>query len=114
MLQVGAQAGTVIALSNLPLRRASALVQEIADIDLLVATLPRQLPDTAAVSPDTGTLVVSAELPFKRHTGRRVGRLQITVQPDGSLTGASWHTLAMDREIPHDPEMRALLKGFGE
>ena len=110
--KVAEQADAVIVLTNLTLRRGSKLAAQIPGIDLLIAALPGQLPDDVSVVPQTGTLVITAEQPLRRHTGRRVGRLQVTVQSDGSLTEPSWETLPMDREIADDPEMRALLEAY--
>lgn len=110
--KVAEQADAVIVLTNLTLRRGSKLAAEIPGIDLLIAALPGQLPDDVSVVPQTGTLVITAEQPLKRHTGRRVGRLQVTVEPDGSLAEPSWQTLPMGREIADDPEMWALLEAY--
>ncbi len=110
--QVSEQADAVIVLTNLTLRRGSKLAGQIPGIDLLIAALPGQLPDDVSVVPQTGTLVITAEQPLRRHSGRRVGRLQVTVKPDGALIEPLWQTLPMDREIADDPEMRALLEAY--
>ena len=110
--KVSDQADTVIVLTNLTLRRGSKLAAQIPGIDLLISALPGQLPDDVSIVPETGTLVITAEQPLRRHTGRRVGRLQVTVSSDGSLTEPSWHTLPMDREIADDPEMQSLLEAY--
>jgi 2',3'-cyclic-nucleotide 2'-phosphodiesterase (5'-nucleotidase family) len=112
--EVAEQADTVIVLTNFSLRRGSKLAASIPGIDLLIAALPGQLPGDVSVVPETGTLVITAEQPVIRHTGRRVGRLQITVAPDGSLTDPTWHSLSMGREIIDDPEMQALLMAYDQ
>jgi len=109
--QVAEQADTVILLTNMGYRGAMALGQAVPGIDLVVAALPNQLPQQAVRSAN-GTLVVTAEQPLPRHTGRRVGRLVVDVAPDGSLSGETWESKAMDRSIPDDPEMKALLEKY--
>lgn len=109
--QVAEQADTVILLTNLPYRQAMALAESVPGIDLVVAALPNQLPKQA-VRTANGTLVVTAEQPLPRHTGRRVGQLVVDVGADGSLNGETWQSRALDRSIPDDPEMQALLEKY--
>ena len=106
---VAAQADTVIVLTNLPYRPAIGLAEEVPGIDLVVAALPIQLP-TTALRTSNATLVITAEQPLPRHAGRRVGRLMVTVESDGSLTGESWQSVSLGPQIPDDPLMRALLE----
>jgi 5'-nucleotidase/UDP-sugar diphosphatase len=106
------QADTIIVLTNLPYRSGIALAEAVPGIDLLVAAEPGQLPTAVATVPGTGTLVVTAEQPLARHTGRRVGRLMLTVLGDGSLQAESWESKPMDRTIVDDLEMAALLNRY--
>lgn len=108
---VAGQADIVILLTNLRYRQAMALAGSVPGIDLVFAALPNQLP-RHAVRTANGTLVVTAEQPLPRHTGRRVGRLVVHVAEDGSLGGEVWHSRPLDRSIPDDPEMQALLEKY--
>jgi 2',3'-cyclic-nucleotide 2'-phosphodiesterase (5'-nucleotidase family) len=108
--QVAEQAGTIIVLTNLDHRAALALAEAVPGIDLLIAALPEQLPGEFARVSATGTIVVSAEQPAPRHTGRRVGRLVVTVDGEGNLSGESWASHAMDKTLADDLLMDALLK----
>lgn len=110
MPQVAEQAGTVIVLTNLDYRAGLALAEAVPGIDLLIAALPEQLPGQYVRVPATGTIVVSAEQPAPRHTGRRVGRLVVTVDGEGNLSGESWASHAMDRTLADDPLMDVLLE----
>jgi 2',3'-cyclic-nucleotide 2'-phosphodiesterase (5'-nucleotidase family) len=107
--EVRDQVDTVIILTNLNYRAGLALAEEVPGIDLLVAALPGQLPQAAVRIPATETLVVTAEQPSPRHTGRRVGRLVVTIGADGSLVPKDWESVWMDGTIPDDLAMTALL-----
>jgi 2',3'-cyclic-nucleotide 2'-phosphodiesterase (5'-nucleotidase family) len=100
---------TVILLTNLNYRAGLALAEGVPGIDLLVAALPGQLPQAAVRIPATGTLVVAAEQPSPRHTGRRVGRLSVTIDADGGLVHRAWESVWMDGTIPDDLGMTAFL-----
>jgi 2',3'-cyclic-nucleotide 2'-phosphodiesterase (5'-nucleotidase family) len=106
--QVAAEADVVVLLTNLPYRQAVALAGAVPGIDLVVAALPGQLPDKA-VRVSGGALVVTAEQPLARHSGRRVGRLVVTTGSDGTLSGESWQSVAMGPALADDPIMAALL-----
>ncbi len=110
--EVAGQADTVIVLTNLKYRRALELASAVPGIDLMIAALPDQLPRQVATAPETGTRVVTAEQPLSRHTGRQVGRLAVTIESDGTLSDVSWTIKPMDKEIPDDPQMRALLDKY--
>lgn len=105
-------ADTVILLTNLPFRPAMDLAQGMPDIDLLIAALPGQLPDRAIRLSNPGTLAVTAEQPLPKHTGRRVGRLVVTVASDGSLGNESWTSVPMGPEIVDNPGMAILLDAY--
>lgn len=107
--RVAGQADVVILLTNLEYRAGLALVRAVPGIDLLITALPGQLPSQAVRVPETGTVVVTAEQPLTRHTGRRVGRLVVTVERDGTLIGESWTSVVMYNKIADDPQMKALL-----
>lgn len=110
--EVAEQASTIVVLTNMRYRDALDLARAVPGIDLVIAALPGQLPQDVAEVAKTGTLVVTAEQPLKRHTGRRVGRLAVTLESDGSLQDPSWATKWMDREIPDDPQMKELLDRY--
>jgi 2',3'-cyclic-nucleotide 2'-phosphodiesterase (5'-nucleotidase family) len=110
--EVTAQTDVVILLTNLEYRPALALVEAVPGVDLVIAALPGQLPNQAVRLPATGTLAVTAEQPLQRHTGRRVGRLAVTVGSDGTLAGEEWASVEMGPRIADDPEMRALLERY--
>jgi 2',3'-cyclic-nucleotide 2'-phosphodiesterase (5'-nucleotidase family) len=109
---VSKQADTVVLLTNLPFETAQHLAKTVPGLDLVVAALPGQLPDRAVRIAETGVLVVAADQPSVGHTGRRVGRLQASLESDGSLTGESWASVPMGPEFADDPEMDALLKQY--
>lgn len=110
--EVAEQAGTIIILTNMGYRDAIELAKAVPGIDLVIAALPGQLPEQVAVVAETGAMAVTAEQPLKRHTGRRVGRLAVTLESDGRLTDPSWATKWMDRNIPDDPQMKELLDRY--
>jgi 2',3'-cyclic-nucleotide 2'-phosphodiesterase (5'-nucleotidase family) len=110
--EVVESADTVVLLTNLGYRAAVELVQSVPDIGLVVAALPRQLPESAARVPGTNTLAVTAEQALSRHAGRRVGRLAVTLGSDGSLSGEKWSSMPMGPDIADDPEMKILLDSY--
>ncbi|MEJ2212220.1 MAG: hypothetical protein P8129_24790 [Anaerolineae bacterium] len=110
--EVRAEADVVVLLTNLDLRTASELVRAVPGVDLVVAALPGQLPGNVVHVPDTGTLAVTAEQAMERHSGRRVGELVLTVEPDGTITVRSWRSVDMTKEFVDDVEMAALLKRY--
>lgn len=109
--EVATQADTVFLLTNLEYRAGLALAGIVPDIDLLIAALPRQLPGEAVRPSGGGALVVTAEQPLPRHSGRRVGRLAVTLNSDGSLLRESWSSVAMDGSFADDVAMQRLLEG---
>jgi len=109
---VAARADLVILLTNLAYDQALALAGEVPGIDLVVAALPAQPPSEAVRLPSTGTVVVTAEQPMPRHTGRQMGRTTAAVQPDGSLTGEAWAAVPMGIFLADDPDMTALLRRY--
>jgi 2',3'-cyclic-nucleotide 2'-phosphodiesterase (5'-nucleotidase family) len=110
--EVAERAETVIVLTNLSHGAAKALAKEVPGIDLLIAALPRQLPRQAVTVPGTNTVSVSAEQAMARHSGRRVGRLLVTIGADGLQHVESWHSVPMARDLPDDVQMRELLLGY--
>jgi len=105
-------AETIILVTNLEYRPAMDLAATVPNIDLVVAASPGQLPADAVVIPSTGTLIVVAEQPVARHTGRRVGRLAVTIDSDGALSHPVWRSISLDKTIADDPDMAALLDRF--
>ena len=110
--EVSKQAETVVLLTNLPFEAAQQLVKAVPGIDLVVAALPAQLPDWAIRIAETGALAVVADQSSVGHTGRRVGRLAVMLESDGSLSGESWTSVPMGPEFADDPEMSALLEKY--
>jgi 2',3'-cyclic-nucleotide 2'-phosphodiesterase (5'-nucleotidase family) len=110
--ETASQADTIILLTNLPFRPALELVEEVQHVDLLIAALPRQLPDRAVQSSNPGTLAVTAEQPLPKHTGRRVGKLDVTLASDGSLINQVWVSVPMGPGIADDPLMAAVLDEY--
>ena len=110
--EVGRQVHTVVLLTNLSYRAALDLAQTVPGIDLVIAALPRQLPEGAVRAPETGSLVVVAEQPLPRHSGRRVGELTVVVDSDGTLQRERWSSIAMGPEYADDPDMRKLLDRY--
>ncbi len=113
MLQeLASQAETIILLTNLEYRPAMQLASAFPGIDLVVAANPGQLPTAVVWAPGTESLVVAAEQPVARHTGRRVGRLTVTLDADGSLTDPEWSSISLDKSYADDPDMATLLDGY--
>jgi 5'-nucleotidase/UDP-sugar diphosphatase len=110
--QVAAQADTVVVLTSLTYRAGLALAEAVPGIDLLIAALPMQLPEQAVRAANTGTLVVVAEQPAPAHTGRRIGRLAVTLETDGSLGSESWTSVWMDNTLVDDLLMATLLDSY--
>ncbi len=106
------RADTIVLLTNLNFRQGRALVQAVPGVDLLVAALPGQLPQQALRVADTGTLAVTAEQPLLRHTGRRVGKLVVTLGNGGTLSGESWQSISLDDRFVDDLEMQLLLDKY--
>ena len=110
--EVGRQADTVVLLTNLSYRSAQALVEVVGGIDLVIAALPRQLPDRAIRAPQTGTLLITAEQPLPGHSGRRVGRLAVVVDSNGALSGEVWASTALGPDVADDAAMSELLEAY--
>ncbi len=111
--QAAQQADIVILLTNLEYRTALDLADKLPGVDLVVAARPNQLPQAAARSA-VGALVVVADQPLARHSGRRVGRLLATMESDGRLTGEQWESIPMDGTVADDPAMAALLATYAQ
>ena len=109
---VSEQADVVIVLTNTSYRTGLALAREVPGIDLMVAALPAQLPNQAIRALDRGAIVVTAEQPLSRHTGRRVGRLVLGVGSDGALSEESWASVPMDNTLIDDLAMTVLLDSY--
>ncbi len=110
--QASTEADTVIVLTSLPYRAAMSLASAAPGIDLVIAAQPGQLPTSAVTAPGTETLVVTAEQPLARHTGRRVGKLVVSVRGDGSLMAESWESRSLDATLADDKEMALLLDQY--
>ena len=110
--EVEEQADTVIVLTNLSYRSALDLAQAVPGIDLVVAALPRQLPDRAVRAAQTGALLVTAEQALPRHAGRRVGKLEVVIESDGTLKDETWTSIAMGPEFVDDLAMSNLLSKY--
>jgi len=110
--EVREEVDTIVLLTNLSYRSALELAQAVPGIDLVVTALPRQLAERAVRAPRTGSLVVAAEQPLPRHTGRRVGRLEVIVDRDGTLKDEVWESIAMGPEVIDDPVMAVLLDQY--
>lgn len=106
------QVDTIILLTNMDYRSAMQLASVLPGIDLVVSASPGQLPTDAVRVAGTGSLVVAAEQPVARHTGRRVGRLTVLLNHGGSLTDPQWHSISLDSSYADDPDMATLLAGY--
>ena len=112
--EVREQADTIVVLTNIPYRSALDLAGAVGGIDLVVAALPRQLPSRALRVPKTGTLVLTAEQPLAGHSGRRIGKLVVRVEGDGTLGHEEWESVALGPGIRDDPGMRLLLERYDD
>ncbi len=110
--ELAKQVEIVIVLTNLEYQAAFELADRIPDIDLVIAALPKAIPQQALQAPQSGALVVTADQPSPGHTGRRVGRLVVTVEGDGRMRLEAWQSVAMDGTIADDPQMDELLDRF--
>jgi 5'-nucleotidase len=110
--QLAAEADVVILLTNLPYASAMTLASQVPGIDLVVAALPAQLPTQAVRIPQTGALIVTAEQPLPKHTGRQMGRLSVQIESDGSLSNEAWTVIPMSALFADDLEMQALLQEY--
>jgi 2',3'-cyclic-nucleotide 2'-phosphodiesterase (5'-nucleotidase family) len=110
--QVTEQADTVVLLTNAGYRAVLDLVAAVPGIDLAITGLPDQLPRAAVRAPGTGTIVVTAEQAVALHAGRRVGKVVVTLNGDGSLSGESWESVPLEKQFADDPLMAALLAGY--
>lgn len=110
--ELAKQVEIVIVLTNLESQVAFELADRIPDIDLVIAALPKAIPQQALQAPQSGALVVTADQPSPGHTGRRVGRLVVTVEGDGRMRLDAWQSVAMDGTIADDPQMDELLERF--
>jgi 2',3'-cyclic-nucleotide 2'-phosphodiesterase (5'-nucleotidase family) len=110
--EVREQADTIVLLTNIRYRSALDLAGAVAGIDLVIAALPRQLPSGALRVPGTGTLVVTAEQPLTGHSGRRIGKLVVTLQGDGTMSPEEWGSVALGPDIADDLGMELLLERY--
>jgi 2',3'-cyclic-nucleotide 2'-phosphodiesterase (5'-nucleotidase family) len=106
---VSEQADTVIVLTNMDYWGATALAMSVPGIDVMIGALADRVPAAAGRAPDTNTIVVVAESPSTEHAGRRVGRLEVGIAADGSVTETSWSSEWLDKSYPDDPMMDQLL-----
>jgi 2',3'-cyclic-nucleotide 2'-phosphodiesterase (5'-nucleotidase family) len=109
---VAEQADVVIVLTNASYRTGLELAREVPGIDLMVAALPAQLPNQAIRASHEGAIVVSAEQPLPRHTGRRLGRLVLEIDSEGVLDEKSWASVPLDNTLVDDLEMTGLLDRY--
>jgi len=105
------QADTVILLTNLEYDAAISLAENLAEVDLVIAALPTQVPK-AVERTVKGTLVVTADQPDVWGTGQRVGRLLVKLDSSGRLSDEQWESIVLDQTIPDDPDMKALLESY--
>lgn len=110
--QLRQAAHAIIVLTNLTPEMARQVAGTEPGISLIVAANPEWVLDHAERLPGNGALLVVAERPMERHTGRYVGRLAATLESDGSLRGESWRTISLDDSFADDPEMAALLASY--
>lgn len=112
LAEVQRQTSAVILLTNIDLDEAQEIAKQVPDIDLVVAAAGQLVPDHAVRVPGTGVLAVTAENPSPRHTGRRVGRLEVTLGTDGNLTDEQWSTQSLDDTLTDDRAMDRLLSQY--
>ncbi len=110
--QLRQQAHAVVLLTNLTPDEARTAAGNEPGICLIVAANPTWVLDHAERLAGNGALLVAAERPMERHTGRYVGRLAATLETDGRLTNETWRTISLDDSFADDPEMAALLDSY--
>lgn len=106
------QSDFTIVLTNVRQEEAVTLGESDRQIGLVVSALAESVrvsPPRAAVS---NAMVLVADRALPRHTGRYLGRLSATLQPNGKLSDEEWEMVAMLPEIKDDREMSRLLDSF--
>lgn len=108
---------TIIVITNIDRWTATALAMTTPGIDLMIAARPDEVPDNYGLAPETATIVVVADkVAYDKvhgaYMGRRVGTLEVDLQPDGSLANPVWDTVAMTYKYDNDPLMTQLLDNF--
>ncbi len=102
----------VVLLTNMAHQDALLLADRFAQVDLVVAALPERIYMTPPRTTSTEAMVLSAERPSMRHTGRYVGRLDAELLPDGTVELVGWETQSMSPEYRDQGEMAELLAGY--
>lgn len=105
-------ADTIVVLTNMDYAQARALAANVQGIDLVIAALPQYIPAQVVTAPSTGTLVVSADMATPKHSGRRVGKLVVSIGSGGKLSQSSFASIAMDAKYADDAQMTQMLNTY--
>lgn len=110
--EVARKSPFVVLLTNLAHQDAMLIADRFGEIDLVLAALPERIYMTPLRTATTDVMVLSAELPGIRHSGRYVGRLAAELLPDGAIELVNWEPESMSPEYKDHPEMADLLARF--
>ncbi len=110
--EVASQADLIVLLSHLGWDKSKELADLAGEIDLVISG-GLQKPDSQPYhSSATGAWLAQAELPAPRHTGRIVGRWELTISPSGRVTRSDWEAVSLDPQFADDQAMVTLLARY--
>ncbi len=99
------EAEIIILLSNAGAETNKTIASQVPGIDVIVSG--GQDPLTSAMQPVPGTVLVQADQSSLGHAGRYIGRLQVTFDPGGKITGHNWQSIELGPGVADDGDMAA-------
>lgn len=103
----------VIAVSHAGIERDKEIAQRVPGIDIIIGesdTDTSTTPYPLVVKGSDGRTVLLAQA---GRFGRNLGKLEVTFGPGGGLKKWEGKRIALDRKVPEDPEIRAVVQTFG-
>ncbi len=91
-------------LAHMSLEEARALSKKLTDVQVVVAAHERELPSGEQLD---NTIVVRTG-----YDGKWIGHLNVEVNGQGKLTGASWNAPTLGDELKDDPDMATLYEDY--
>ncbi len=107
--RVQGQADVIILLSNAGVEANQKLADQLQDVDLVISG-GGGAPTTDPIKALSGALIVQADQSSAGHAGRVLGEFQGEFDRDGKLTGNTWRSVQLTKEIPDDPAMAEWVK----
>ena len=104
--EVGGQAQVLILLSHAGFERNREIAAQVPALDLIVSGGGPQM-TYVAEGGDGTPLLVHADVSVTGHAGRRIGVGTFTFDGTGVLRAQEWQPVALDAQIPDDPQMSA-------